>query len=666
MNIDLSQFKQTYINECYELLEVMEQKLLGLDGEKADKEELNTIFRCAHSIKGGAGVFGFDYITNFTHILETLLDVVREGKIAPSRYVVDVLLKAQDVVKQMINAAQAGTSQPTGFGDDLAKELQEMANSPSRKVSIPVKEAMIPETNNAKRLKSSFDISFIPNHSMFLKGNEPLLLFRELKKLGKIKVTADSSQVPELSKMDPEYCYLSWKITLEAKCSVDEIREVFEFVEGECRLKIEESGNHDHVRPKEENAIDNTLSEMVEIKPATANTIRVDVDKVDKLVNMIGEVVISQAMLEAEARYLPGDRFPNLLREIEELSINTRELQEAVMAIRMQAVKSVFSRMPRIVRDISKQLGKDVRLEMSGENTELDKTIIEQIGDPLTHMIRNSVDHGIERPEDRVLKGKPAQGSINLSASHRGGKVIIEISDDGTGINREKVLNKAIEKGLVPHHSHLTNEQIDQLIFLPGFSTAEKVSSISGRGVGMDVVRQNIEALGGSVHINNNPGYGSSFTVSLPLTLAILDGMIVRVGQENYIIPIANIIETIRPKSDEVKKVAGANDLINVREEIIPILYLSNLFSIEDSESDPSRALVVLVESGKEKFGLVVDELIGQQQVVIKSLEKNSYPIYGIYAATILGNGKISLILDISKLHSLITAFGISKHKEVV
>lgn len=666
MQIDLSQFKQTYINECYELLEVMEQNLLSLDGKKADKEELNAIFRCAHSIKGGAGVFGFDYITNFTHILETMLDVLREGKIAPSRYVIDVLLKAQDVVKQMINAVQAGTSPPTGLGDDLAKELEEMAKNPSRRIVMPVKKKEVPEANNASIITSSFNILFTPNHSLFLKGNEPLLLFRELKKLGKITVTADSSKLPELSKINPEYCYLSWKIILEAKCKIDDIRAVFEFVEGECKLEIEESGNHDPDRPKEEYIIDNVLPEMVEIKPATSNTIRVDVDKVDKLVNMIGEVVIAQAMLEAEARYLPRDQHGGLLREIEELSINTRELQEAVMAIRMQAVKSVFSRMPRIIRDISKQLGKDIRLEMSGENTEIDKTIIEQLGDPLTHMIRNSVDHGIESPEDRVLKGKPAQGYIKLSASHRGGKIIIEISDDGAGINREKVLNKAREKGLVPHDNHLTNEQIDQLIFLPGFSTTEKVSNISGRGVGMDVVKQNIEALGGSVHINNNPGYGSSFTVLLPLTLAILDGMIVRVGQENYIIPIANIIETIRPKPGEVKRVAGANDLINVRGEFVSILYLSTLFSIADAVSDPSRALVVLVESGKEKFGIVVDEIIGQQQVVIKSLEKNSCPIDGIYAATILGNGKVSLILDISKLYNLMSALSISKHGEVV
>jgi two-component system chemotaxis sensor kinase CheA len=376
-------------------------------------------------------------------------------------------------------------------------------------------------------------------------------------------------------------------------------------------------------------------------------------DKVDKLVNMVGELVITEAMLRAQTRELPAEAFAGLLRGVDELSQHTRELQEAVMSVRMQPVKSVFSRMPRIVRDLSAQLGKDIRLEMAGENTEVDKTVIESLSDPLTHMIRNSVDHGIEPPEKRKEAGKPAQGTIKLSADHRGGRIVIEIRDDGAGINRAKVLAKARDKGLVAPDAAISDEECDNLIFLPGFSTAEKVSNVSGRGVGMDVVKRNIESLEGTVRLSTEPGKGSLFTISLPLTLAILDGMIVRVGREHYIVPITSIIETLRPKPGTLKAVQGHNDVLNVRGEFIPIMYLYRIFCIPQAEADPAKALVVLVEGSGGKMGLVVDELIGQQQVVIKSLEANADPVQGISGATILGDGRVSLILDINGLRQL-------------
>jgi two-component system chemotaxis sensor kinase CheA len=341
------------------------------------------------------------------------------------------------------------------------------------------------------------------------------------------------------------------------------------------------------------------------------------------------------------------------MRGIEELSQHTRELQEAVMSVRMQPVKSIFSRMPRIVRDLSAQLGKDIRLETSGENTEVDKTVIEQLSDPLTHMIRNSIDHGVETPEIRLANGKPPQGVIHLSANHRGGRIIIEIADDGAGINRARVLSKAREKGLIPSDVTPSDDEIDNMIFMAGFSTAEKVTNVSGRGVGMDVVKRNIEGMGGTVRVRNHPKKGSLFSVSLPLTLAILDGMIVRVGEETYIVPITNIIETLRPKPDEVRRVEGHSDVINVRGEFVSVIYLHRIFNIRNAQSDPSQALVVLVESGREKIGLIVDELIGQQQVVIKSLEANADPVQGISGATILGDGRVSLILEINDLANL-------------
>lgn len=385
----------------------------------------------------------------------------------------------------------------------------------------------------------------------------------------------------------------------------------------------------------------------------TATSIRVDIDKVDKLVNMVGEIVIIQAMLTAQSRHLELDKHQELIQGIEDLLQHTRELQEAVMSVRMQPLKSVFSRMPRIVRDIAVQLGKDIRLVTTGENTEVDKTVIELLSDPLTHMIRNSADHGIETPDKRIAAGKPAQGTINLSADSRGGRIIIEINDDGAGINREKVFAKAKDKGLVAKDAVLKDEEIDNLVFLPGFSTADTVSNISGRGVGMDVVRRNIEGLGGALQIINTPNKGCRFIVSIPLTLAILDGMIVRVGAENYIIPIGNIIETMRPKREDVKKIAGGNDVNNVRGEFIPVMYLANMFGTRGGVLNAAEALVVLVESGRNKIGLVVDELIGQQQVVIKTLETNSDPVEGISGTTILGDGKVSLILDVGKFQQL-------------
>ena len=505
-----------------------------------------------------------------------------------------------------------------------------------------------------------YTISFIPNDNMLETGNEPLLILRELSELGEVAIKADCSRIPGLDAIQPESCYVQWGIELTTDKGREKIDEVFEFVDGECALTIESQAEEARSAPPATPsaamappAAANAPATAGPAKPASVKTIRVDIDKVDRMVNMVGELVITQAMLFAQTKDIPVDQHPMLLRGIEELSQHTRELQEAVMSLRMQAVKSVFSRMPRLVRDLSTQLGKDIEIEMSGENTEIDKTMIEQLGDPLTHMIRNSIDHGIEMPEDRVAKGKPAQGNINLLADSRGGRIIIEISDDGAGINREKVLGKAKEKGVVSGDVTLTDEEIDNLIFMPGFSTADQVSNISGRGVGMDVVRKNIEGLGGTVHITSKPGEGSVFTVSLPLTLAILDGMVVGAGAEQYIIPIANIIETMRPRKDEVHKIAEGNDLINVRGEFIPLHYLYKSFNIANAIDEPSEALVVLVESGRDKMGVVVDELVGQQQVVIKSLEENSDPVGGVSGATILGDGHVSLILDIAQLYHM-------------
>ncbi|MDQ2105894.1 chemotaxis protein CheA, partial [Azospirillum isscasi] len=391
----------------------------------------------------------------------------------------------------------------------------------------------------------------------------------------------------------------------------------------------------------------------------TSHTIRVDLDKIDRLVNMVGEMVITQAMIAEHVRDLPPGEFQELLEGLEQLAQHTRELRESVMSIRAQPVSSVFSRMPRLVRECAATTGKEVQLVTSGETTEVDKTVVENLVDPLTHMIRNSIDHGLESPDERERIGKPRAGTVHLSAQHRSGRIVIEITDDGRGINRPKVLSKAIEKGLVQPGASLSDEEIDNLIFLPGFSTADQVSNLSGRGVGMDVVRRNITSLGGRIGVYSTPGEGSRFVLSLPLTLAVLDGMVISVGEERFVLPLTNIVESLRPKAADLHGLVGKCDVMMARGEYVRLVYLHQLFGIPGAVADPTRALVVLVETEDgSRLGLVVDEVLGQQQVVIKSLEANFRRLDGVAAATILGDGRVALILDVAGLREM------SRHME--
>jgi two-component system chemotaxis sensor kinase CheA len=442
------------------------------------------------------------------------------------------------------------------------------------------------------------------------------------------------------------------------------LEEIFEFVTDDCDLSIEavepvpasddpipqETGASEEDHPATAPDVERRAADR-DGAPAISPSIRVDVEKVDKLVNLVGELVINQAMLAQLGSRLPPEMCAGLLNGLETMSQHLRELQEGVMAIRAQPVKSVFSRMPRLVREVSTQLGKDVRLVISGEGTEIDKTVIEQLADPLTHLLRNSLDHGIESPAEREAAGKPRQGTVHLGAEHRGGRIVIEVSDDGRGIAREKVMAKARSRGLVAAEASLNDDEIDQLIFLPGFSTVDVVSDISGRGVGMDVVKRNIQALGGRITLESRSGAGSRFQLSLPLTLAILDGMAVAVGPESYVVPLTNIMESLRPKSENIHPVVGQGDVLAIRGEYVPLVYLHQRFGVPNAVKDPCQGIVVIVESeGANRIGLVVDELLGQQQVVVKSLEANYGPVDGIGGATVLGDGRVALILDVSRL----------------
>lgn len=713
---DLAQFKQTFFAECEELLGDLEGHLMALQSGEGDNNTLNAVFRAIHSIKGGAGAFGFERLVNFAHIFETVLDLMRDGRLEPTPDSVLLVLHCADILSDLVKAAQNGTelpaehenegrkslidlaatvgvnADPHAADDELAAldaqlaaggpdALAEAAPEPAAAPAAASEPAAAAEPAKAPLLK--YLVKFTPRDALYQRANEPLILIRELKELGGFLAKADAENVPALDQIQPEGAYIKWEFEIETDKGEQAIRDVFEFVIDDCQLEVTclnppaaapaaaevapaaaEKAPAAAAPPKPAaKAEAKPAGDGAAAKPAaaaakpegaggeakTVRSIRVDLDRVDKLVNMVGELVITHAMIAQQTEHLHADQHPELANGLAELSHHIRDLQESVMAMRAQPVKSVFARLPRLVRELAMMTNKKIRLDMSGENTEIDKTVIEQLGDPLTHMIRNSCDHGIESPDDRVAVGKSPEGVIHVSADQRGGRIVIEITDDGRGINRDKVMKKAIEKKLVAPDAVLSNEEIDNLIFLPGFSTADTVSNISGRGVGMDVVRQNIQSLGGRVHIQSRPGQGSSFILTLPLTLAVLDGMVLKVGIQSYILPLANIVESLRPEPDQINVVANQSELLRIRGEYVPLVYLHRIFKVPGGIDDPTKALVIIVElEDSSKMGLVVDEIIGQQQVVIKSLEENFDPIRGVGAATILGNGRVSLILDVA------------------
>ena len=535
--------------------------------------------------------------------------------------------------------------------------------------------------------RQRWTVVFRPRPDLLLSGNEPAFMLRALRRLGEAEVECHLDRLPGLAELDAEQLHLSWTVTLLANPSVgrESIADVFEFVADECDVTITADAPPPAVPNTAAPASDAVRSSSAPLVPAaaapppppaapepaaprakpaengaaqhaglTSHTIRVDLDKIDRLVNMVGEMVITQAMIAEHVRELPPGEFQELLEGLEQLAQHTRELRESVMSIRAQPVSSVFSRMPRLVRELASGLGKEVQLVTSGETTEVDKTVVENLVDPLTHMIRNSIDHGLETPEEREATGKPRTGTVTLSAQHRSGRIVIEVADDGRGINRGRVLAKAVEKGLVQPGASLSDEEIDHLIFLPGFSTADKVSNVSGRGVGMDVVRRNITSLGGRIGVYSTPGEGSRFVLSLPLTLAVLDGMVISVGEERFVLPLTNIVESLRPKPSDLHGLVNRCDVMMARGEYVRLVHLNRLFGIPGATEDATRALVVLVETEEgARLGLVVDEVLGQQQVVIKSLEANFRRLEGVAAATILGDGRVALILDVAGLRDM-------------
>ena len=692
---DLQQFKQTYFEESGEFLGVAETGLLRLTPGNVDMEEINAIFRAVHSIKGGGGAFGFKYLVAFAHEFETVMDGVRNSTIAITDELVDILIRANDVLGQLLSHARDNTKPPAGFAADVVEALKRFAAAAEEapeeeELGFGIFPPLPEEAPAAGDSRKSFTVRFRPKADLLLTGNDPTFMLRALKALGEAEVECDVGGLPTLAHLEPELIYLQWLVTVTTSQGIADIQDIFEFVSDDSLVEITEHGA-DAPPPVKTEAPPPVKAEAPPAgappavyatpepaaaaaapgaKPAAgrsssaqadgghtnlgSHTIRVDLDKIDRLVNMVGEMVITQAMVAEHVRDLPQGEFQELLEGLEQLAQHTRELRENVMSIRAQPVGSVFSRMPRLVRELATTTGKDVSLVTSGEATEVDKTVVENLVDPLTHMIRNSIDHGLESPDTREAAGKPRTGTVHLSAAHRSGRIVIEVADDGKGIDRPRVLQKAVEKGLVAAGATPSDEEIDNMIFLPGFSTADKISNISGRGVGMDVVRRNITSLGGRIGVYSTPGQGSRFVLSLPLTLAVLDGMVISVGAERFVLPLTNIIESLRPKPTDLHGLVNKCDVMMARGEYIRLVYLHALFGIPGAITDATKGLVVLVETEDGgRLGLVVDEVLGQQQVVIKSLESNYRRLDGVAAATILGDGRVALILDVAGLQEM-------------
>jgi len=679
--IDLKRFNQVFFEECAEHLAEVEQILISLGDRQPDHEELNAIFRAAHSIKGGAGIFGFDDMTVVTHVMESLLDRLRKNEMPFSAAMIDLFLEAGDVISMQLAGHREGTEVRQSAIDEVRGKLEQMvgAGSPgdvARCEHAPAEPLAQPFPGIAQSgLPRSYQLVFTPEPDIFRRGIRLESIFGELSELaepGTFTCRALFPELPEMEGFDPETCLTQWHFALTTRATEEQMLEAFMFVAEEEQLVIRElphSQGAPHPAPpqpgasgvaprsEEETITGRRAYDRDELAPGafsrrqgeTDSSIRVNVTKVDQLINQVGELLITQAMLAQIAGFLDPVVHEALHKSVAQLERNTRDLQGSVMSIRLVPVSIVFNRFPRMVRELAAKLGKSVELKTVGETTELDKGLIEKISDPLAHLVRNAMDHGLETTEERIALGKNPTGTIQLKASQVGGRIVIEVSEDGAGLNRGKILAKASEAGLACSEA-MSDEEVWQLIFAPGFSTADAVTDISGRGVGMDVVLKNVQSIGGRVNIASQAGRGACVSISLPLTLAILNGLSVAVGSEKFIIPLNSIIESLQPKPEQLKSVNG-REVVAVRGDYLPILRLHQLFDIEAAVREPTHGILVLVDLEGERAALLVDALLDEQQVVVKSIETNYRKVEGSAGATILGDGRVALILDVTELY---------------
>jgi len=689
LDLEMEEIHKIFFEESFEGLDVMESSLLNLD-VNADRETIATIFRAAHSIKGGAATFGFMEVSNFTHGVETLLDEMRNGTRPVTPDAIQLLLQSVDGLREMVKAVQSKQPVDAARIAVLADEIaQLLARHPGKVAPAPAAPAPEPAPAAAPEPGSTgqapeflgggpgWVIDFRPHRDMLKTNNEPLRMFSELERLGALNAIADVGELPSLGGLTPDACYLRWRLELAGAIEKRAIEEVFDWVDANSTISYQYFAGAtaaadvaapavaEAVAEPEPPVVDLPAAAPVAAAPAAlsaappaahkgggvdAGSIRVSTTKVDHLINLVGELVITQSMLSRFADGCSPDELEKLREGLTQLTRNTRELQESVMQIRMLPISFAFNRFPRLVHDLSRKLGKKVELKLSGEGTELDKTVLEKIADPLVHLVRNALDHGLEKPEVRLGAGKSETGTIELAAFHEGGNIIIEVKDDGGGLNKAKILQRARERGLLAADAELTDDQIHNLIFAAGFSTADIISDVSGRGVGMDVVRRNIQDLGGVVQISSVEGRGSTIRIRLPLTLAILDGQLVRVGADTYVISLVAIVETIQAQKDRLNSVPGSADLFRLRDEYIPVVRLYEMFGVEPDSRAVEDGLLVVVEAEGRRFGVLVDDLLAQQQVVIKTLETNYRQVAGVAGATILGDGTVALIIDVPGL----------------
>ena len=686
----MSDLRDMFFEECDDLLEGLSTGLNSLEADTGDDETINSMFRSVHSIKGGAGAFGLDRLIEFAHAFENVLDDLRSGKLQIDANITALLFSASDHLSDLVGAARDEDDLPPEDGASVLSDLKLVSRGdqpPSDEdaedevtdfvpLTLDLGDAApsLPDITQANGALS-FTIAFKPDATLYAHGHDPALLFRTLEPMGDMTVTAHMDDVQPLADAPEALSALSWTIRLRPDDGIDEnaIREVFEFVEGLCALAITAEEAEPEIAPDLPDLADLTNDEAAPeaAEPATATpepasgkpntakkseearnaTIRVDLNRVDRLINLVGELVISEAMLRQSIDEMPRSANNAVSEAMSQLKQLSGVLQESVMAIRAQPVRGLFQRMSRIVRESSREAGKNARLVMVGEGTEVDKTVTERLVEPLTHMIRNSVDHGLELPEDRAEAGKPDQGIIRLEAAHKSGRVVISLSDDGAGINRAKVRAIAEEKGLVRPEEDLTDSDIDNLLFRPGFSTATEVSNLSGRGVGMDVVRNEIQALGGRIALSSEEGRGTTLTISLPLTLAVMEGMVVTVAGEALVVPTLALRETLQPGQVDVHSFCDDDRALSMNGQLVPIVDLGAALGFRPlmSEFGDQSVLLIEGESGR-RTALAVDSIVDQREVVIKGLEQNYHQVPGIAAATILGDGKIALIVDTDQM----------------
>lgn len=681
---DSDEFISIFLSEANEIVEGLENDLVLLEDNKSDEDLLNKIFRSAHTLKSSAGTVGFTTMSELNHVAENLLEKVRSGKLDVTPQMITVLLEFLDTVKLMLQNIVDGVGEADGVTniESLKAKIKAIAEgndistvSVEKKEEAPKTEEKPKEESKESSSNNMFHIEMIFKPSIFDNGIDPLMFLNDLKAIGTISnLKIDISNLPAISDLeDPYACYTQFSLDVETSSTLEQVQNIFLFViddndinitekveekEEEAKPveeKVEEKEEEKHEEEKKEEVHDDKANKAAPAAKPTGtkvqapSTVRVDIRKLDSLMNLIGELVIAQSRIMQLTQNLDIDN--GLKEAVSSMDRTSRQIQEEVMNIRMMPIGPIFTQFHRYVRDLNLELNKEVKLVLKGETTEIDKNMLEQLSDPLKHIIRNSMDHGIEKTkEERIARGKPEYGTITMSAAHQEGHVVIEVSDDGNGLNKEKIFNKAVEKGLLSKDGNYSDAEIYRTIFSPGLSTAEKVTDISGRGVGMDVVRANVEKMKGKIEIKSAEGVGSTFIIKLPLTLAIIEGITFAIGEQIYVMPLISIIEQIKIKSDQVKPFEGKGEMIKIRDEYLPLIRLHKVFEIDTQVNEIDDGIVVVVEAGYRKCAIFVDELLDQQQVVIKSLDSAFSKHAGIAGGTILGDGRIALIIDIQGL----------------